>query len=270
MTTANLPTYSTISLYETQRLAKVKASGCAVLTYQVLCGYSRVGKFFAFPSHETISKALGMAYSLRAIRQAILFLEKHKIIKRKNSGTTRRTKTIHLITRKARHLAEKLFEAKAEKGQEFESPRVGDSQHGNKSRTGYYSNPNPSRNKSATMQTAPPPNQYNKRQDQINQRTGTNQPQKRTNKRTRFYKEKNNVPEWRVRGNFGAFERSQPTERTEAEIWYEEAGAHLLRPDLWEPPAKPNNPHQVWEAVKAKAARSIMKPNYPALKALLF
>ena len=41
--------------------------------------------------------------------------------------------------------------------------------------------------------------------------------------------EKNNVPEWRVRGNFGAFERSQPTERTEAEIWYEEAGAHLLR-----------------------------------------
>ena len=80
MTTANLPTYSTISLYETQRLASVQASGCAVLTYQVLCGYSRVGKFFAFPSHETISEALGKAYSLRAIRQAILFLEKHKII----------------------------------------------------------------------------------------------------------------------------------------------------------------------------------------------
>jgi hypothetical protein len=220
MTTSTLPTYSTISLYETQRLAEVKASGCAVLTYQVLCGYSRVGKFFAFPSHETISEALGKAYSLRAIRQAILFLEKHRIIKRKNSGTTRRTKTIHLITRKARHLAEKLFEG------------------------------NPNRNKSATMESASPSQQSDRKLDQSNQRTGTNQPQKRTMRRTRFFKQKNNAPEWRQKGNFGAFEKAPKKEQSKALAFYESAAAHLALPSKWEKPAKPTNPDQLFEEIK--------------------
>lgn len=246
MTTSTLPTYSTISLHETQRLASVQASGCAVLTYQVLCGYSRVGKFFAFPSHATIREALGKAYSLRAIRAAILFLEKHKIIKRKNSGTSRRTKTIHLITRKARHLAENLFAAQE-------------------------------RNESATMERSQ--NEGSSCQNTASQRSpnmkhgGTNQPPKRTKKRTRFFNNKKNqsqLPEWRTRGNYGAFERSQPKERSVADVWFEEASAHLFRPDLWPQPAQPANPNEVWEAVKARSAVSLLGTDLDKLKLLLF
>ena len=246
MTTSTLPTYSTISLHETQRLASVQASGCAVLTYQVLCGYSRVGKFFAFPSHATIREALGKAYSLRAIRAAILFLEKHRIIKRKNSGTSRRTKTIHLIARKARHLAENLFQASE-------------------------------RNKSATMTTSQNngsiTSDRTKNATATNHHGGTNQPQKRTKKRTRFFNNKGNksgVPEWRQRGNFGAFERSQPEEPSPSDVWFEEASAHLLRPDLWERPASPDNPNEVWEAIKTKSAISVLGTDLEAIKALVF
>lgn len=108
-TTYVQPQYATISLYETKRLAKIKASGCCWAVYTVLCGYSRVGKFFAFPSQQTIRDCMDNAYSIRAIQDAILFLEKHGVIRRKSSGTQRKSKTIHLITRKARHLAEKVF-----------------------------------------------------------------------------------------------------------------------------------------------------------------
>lgn len=123
MTSSTLPIYATISTHEIQRLAQAKASGCAVLVYQVLCSFSRVNRPFAFPSQSTISEMLGGAYSLRAIQKAIKFLEDQGIIKRKASRK-RRSKTIHLITRKARQLAEMMIGTNNRAGSDTEA--VGD------------------------------------------------------------------------------------------------------------------------------------------------
>ena len=120
MPSATLPIYATISTHEIQRLAQAKASGCAVLVYQVLCSFARVNRPFAFPSQSTISEMLGEAYTLRAIQKAIKFLEDQGIIKRKASKE-RRSKTIHLITRKARQLAEMVIGTNNRAGSDSEA-----------------------------------------------------------------------------------------------------------------------------------------------------
>jgi hypothetical protein len=236
MKSANLPLYSSISLHETQRLASVKASGCAVLTYQVLCGFSRVGRFFAFPSQRTIAKALGGAYSLRAIQKALTFLEKHGIIKR-TGKKNRRSKTVQLIVRKARHVAEVLCGTNERSPTETGKPEVG----------------------SSNLLGCTPPTPNNRSS------------MKRTRKRTNLYKEKNksSLPVWRTHGNYGAFERSNKPEQDPKDKWFEAVAAHFIRPDLWEAPSKPQNPFEVWEWVKGKNL-SFMKIELSDLKPLVF
>jgi SOS-response transcriptional repressor LexA len=236
MKTANLPAYSSISLHETRRLAKVKASGCAVLTYQVLCGFSRVGRFYAFPSQRTIAKALGGAYSLRAIQKALTFLEKHGIIKR-TGKKNRRSKTVQLIVRKARHVAEVLCGTNERSQPETGKPEV--------------------RSSNPLGCTPPTPNNRSS--------------MKRTRERTisNRGKNKSSLPVWRTQGNYGAFERSNKQEQDPKDKWFEAMAAHFIRPDLWEAPAKPQNPSEVWEWVKGKNI-SFLKIELNDLRAMVF
>lgn len=106
---AYTPAYSTISIQETQKLASVKASGACWAIYAVLVSYSRNGTFEVFPSWDTISRILNHAYSRKTIADALNFLEKHRIIKRKASKK-RRSKTIKLITRSIQALCNGIIE----------------------------------------------------------------------------------------------------------------------------------------------------------------
>lgn len=111
---AYTPEYSTISITETQKLASVKASGACWAIYAVLVSYSRNGVFEVFPSWDTISRVLNHSYSRKTIADALNFLEKHTIIKRKSSRQ-RRSKTIKLITRKIQASLQPLFKEKVKK-----------------------------------------------------------------------------------------------------------------------------------------------------------
>lgn len=98
MSSTYMPSYSTISITETRKLAKNKAGGAVWAVYAVLVSYSRDGVFEVFPSWETISRVLDDAYSRKSIANALNWLEVHKVIQRKKSKA-RRSKTIRLITR---------------------------------------------------------------------------------------------------------------------------------------------------------------------------
>ncbi len=236
-TIATTPTYCTISLHETRKLAKVKASGACWAVYSVLCGYSRVGKFFAFPSQATIRTALDNAYSIRTIQDAIKFLEDHRIIKRKASGTQRKSKTIHLITRKARHLAQMVFDGANSNPRSSASTKTAQSTGGKPQNQKQY--------------TKPP--------------TTEDRAQKRTTKGTRLFK----------KGNFERFDNA-PERRysCDEERYCEAIQAHLVAPTHWEKPEPYKWPERAisWlqsDVIENPTKYSIGVADFEAVKAFI-
>jgi hypothetical protein len=122
MSSTYLPSYSSISLTETRKLAKNKAGGSVWAVYAVLVSYSRDGAFEVFPSWDTINRVLDGAYSRKSIANALNWLESHKIIKRKKSKA-RRSKTIKLITRCMNAGLEKLVKPKKKNNSSYYSQR---------------------------------------------------------------------------------------------------------------------------------------------------
>ena len=84
-----MKSFAIINPVELSELAKLHASGCAVLTYTTLAGFSR-NKASCFPSIRTISEALGNAYTTRAIQKALKWLEDHQLIKRNEKRSKQR------------------------------------------------------------------------------------------------------------------------------------------------------------------------------------
>jgi hypothetical protein len=101
-----MKSFAIINPVEISELAKLKASGCAVLTYTTLAGFAR-NKGSCFPSIRTISEALGNAYTTRAIQKALKWLCDSKLIKRNDKRSKqrfillKRLKTIGTNVRKA-------------------------------------------------------------------------------------------------------------------------------------------------------------------------
>lgn len=84
-----MKSFAIINPVELSELAKLHASGCAVLTYTTLAGFSR-NKASCFPSIRTISEALGNAYTTRAIQKALKWLEDNQLIKRNEKRSKQR------------------------------------------------------------------------------------------------------------------------------------------------------------------------------------
>lgn len=84
-----MKSFAIINPVELSELAKLHASGCAVLTYTTLAGFAR-NKGSCFPSIRTISEALGNAYTTRAIQKALKWLCDSKLIKRNDKRSKQR------------------------------------------------------------------------------------------------------------------------------------------------------------------------------------
>ena len=82
-------TFAIINEVEITELARLKAPGCAILTYTALLTFCR-NKVSCFPSIETIRNYLGNHYNLRTIHKALKWLSDNKLIKRNEKTSKRR------------------------------------------------------------------------------------------------------------------------------------------------------------------------------------
>ena len=84
-----MTTFAIINEVEITELARLKAPGCAILTYTTLLTFCR-NKVSCFPSIETIRNYLGNHYNLRTIHKALKWLSDNKLIKRNEKTSKRR------------------------------------------------------------------------------------------------------------------------------------------------------------------------------------
>lgn len=215
MSSTYLPSYSSISLTETRKLARHKAGGSVWAVYAVLVSYSRDGVFEVFPSWETISRVLDGAYSRKSIANALNWLEKYNVIKRKKSKA-RRSKTIKLITRCMNSGLEKLVKPKAAKSKA-------------KKNSG-YSFRRKKKDSSLTKNSDGYKQQYRSQDPEISKKLDS---------------KCNNLHQKKI------IEDKHSISMNRVSDWWESAVAHLIRPDLWTAPKAFHSPDQILKLVTA-------------------